>query len=89
MIEGKVIYLSADTVPDLNGRRPAKSEQAKRDSFILRVRLDDLDLARKVDSFRPIPGMPADIFVQTGTRTFFTYLMRPILDSFARAFRES
>jgi HlyD family secretion protein len=32
--------------------------------------------------------MPADIFIQTGSRTFFTYLMRPILDSLTRAFRE-
>jgi HlyD family secretion protein len=88
MIEGKVIYVSADTVPDSSTRRATETEQTKRDSFILRVRLDDSDLARKVDEFRPIPGMPADIFVQTGTRTFLTYLMRPILDSFARAFRE-
>jgi hypothetical protein len=88
MVEAKVIYVSADTVPDLNARRPAELEQSRRDSFILRVRLDDVDLARKVDGFRPIPGMPADIFVETGTRTFFTYLMRPLLDSFARAFRE-
>ena len=39
--------------------------------------------------FRPTPGMPADVFIKTGERTFFDYIMRPVLDSFSRAFRES
>ncbi len=32
--------------------------------------------------------MPAEVLIQTGARTFADYLLRPILDSFARAFRE-
>jgi HlyD family secretion protein len=32
--------------------------------------------------------MPADLYIKTGQRTFFNYMMRPILDSFSRAFRE-
>ena len=35
-----------------------------------------------------LPGMPADIFIETGQRTFFNYLMRPVSDSLSRAFRE-
>jgi hypothetical protein len=54
----------------------------------VRVRLDERDARNKVENFRPSPGMPADIFVETGQRTFFTYLMRPVVDSFSRAFRE-
>jgi HlyD family secretion protein len=33
--------------------------------------------------------MPADVYIRTGERTFFEYIMRPVYDSFARAFRES
>jgi HlyD family secretion protein len=33
--------------------------------------------------------MPADIYIKTTQRTFFEYVMRPVRDSFARAFRES
>jgi HlyD family secretion protein len=33
--------------------------------------------------------MPADVFIKTGQRTFFDYIMRPVWDSFSRAFRES
>ena len=54
----------------------------------MRVRLDDAMTRNKVENFRPTPGMPADIFVETGQRTFLTYLMRPVVDSFSRAFRE-
>jgi HlyD family type I secretion membrane fusion protein len=88
MVEAKVIYVSADIVSDQAARRPGEPENARRDSFIVRVKLDEQDMRDKVENFRPTPGMPAEIFIETGQRTFFTYLMRPILDSFSRAFRE-
>jgi hypothetical protein len=88
MIQGKVIYVSADTVTDQAARRDGEQDNDRRDSFIVRVRLDERDARNKVENFSPSPGMPADIFVETGQRTFFTYLMRPVVDSFSRAFRE-
>jgi HlyD family secretion protein len=33
--------------------------------------------------------MPAEVYVKTGERTFFDYIMRPVLNSFSHAFRES
>jgi len=33
-------------------------------------------------------GMPVEVMVKTGERTFVDYLLRPITDMFARAFRE-
>jgi HlyD family type I secretion membrane fusion protein len=88
MIEGVVTYLSADAVPEQPVGRAQEQEAAKGVSFVLRVRLDQKDLARKVEAFQPTPGMPADLFIETGERTFFDYLMRPLVDSFLRAFRE-
>jgi hypothetical protein len=88
MVEGKVIYVSADIVPDQNTRRASEPEVPTHDSFVVRIRLDERDLEEKIEGFRPTPGMPADIFIQTGQRTFFEYLMRPVVDSFSRAFRE-
>jgi HlyD family type I secretion membrane fusion protein len=86
MIEGKVIYLSADIVSNQATRGEHDAE--RHDSFIVRVRLDERDLESKIENFRPTPGMPADVFIQTGQRTFFNYLMRPVADSLSRAFRE-
>lgn len=88
MIEGNVIYVSADTVPDPITAKPGALDSTTHDSFVVRVQLDQRDLDHKLDNFRPTPGMPADIFIQTGQRTFFNYLIRPIMDSFSRAFRE-
>jgi hypothetical protein len=57
-------------------------------SYIVRVKLDEDDVHKKIGDFTPTPGMPADVYIKTGERTFFEYMMRPILDSFSRAFRE-
>jgi HlyD family type I secretion membrane fusion protein len=88
MIEGRVIYLSADAVPEQPVGRAQEQEAAKGVSFVVRAQLDSKDLSRKVEGFQPTPGMPADLFIETGERTFFDYLMRPLVDSFLRAFRE-
>jgi protease secretion system membrane fusion protein len=34
------------------------------------------------------PGMPADVIVKSGERTFMSYLFKPMLDKFARAFKD-
>ena len=89
MIEGSVIYLSADALATQSGA-PARSEREAptRPFYVVRVRLDEHDAHRQVANFRPTPGMPADVFIKTGERTFFDYIMRPVLDSLSKAFRE-
>ncbi len=87
MVDGHVIYLSADTIsdrPDVTTRAPAMD----RGSFIVRVKLDEKDAAKKIPNFKATPGMPADLYIRTGKRTFFNYLMEPVTESFSRAFRE-
>jgi HlyD family type I secretion membrane fusion protein len=88
MIQGKVVYVSADTVADQGMRQNEEQEAGRRNSFVVRVKLDERDAREKVENFQPTPGMPADVFIETGERTFLTYLLRPVVDSFSRAFRE-
>ncbi|TGR60259.1 HlyD family type I secretion periplasmic adaptor subunit, partial [Mesorhizobium sp. M1C.F.Ca.ET.192.01.1.1] len=57
------------------------------DVYIVRVQVPDEEIA-KVHNFRPVPGMPADVLIQTSERTFFEYLTKPIADSMSRAFKE-
>lgn len=83
MINGKVIYISADALPDEKQRVPNAS-----DLYVVRVRLDPASVDA-VPGFEPTPGMPAEVYIQTAQRTFFEYLMQPIKDSMARAFRET
>jgi HlyD family secretion protein len=35
-----------------------------------------------------VPGMPAEVFIQTGERTVISYLTKPLRDQISRAFRE-
>ena len=86
MIEGKVVYLSADTVSQretFNAKEPTRQ-----DSFVVRVQLDEQSARGKIEHFRPTPGMPADVFIKTDERTFLEYIMKPLSDTFVRAFRE-
>ncbi|AZO43732.1 HlyD family type I secretion periplasmic adaptor subunit [Mesorhizobium sp. M7D.F.Ca.US.005.01.1.1] len=46
------------------------------------------DLPPGVIAEQLYPGMPVEAFISTDDRTFFEYLARPMLDSFARAFTE-
>lgn len=87
MIKGKVVYLSADAIAEQSAQHKDQ-RSAGRDSFVVRVALEDGDVHDKLVAFRPTPGMPAEVFIKTGERTFFEYMMRPVLDSFNRAFRE-
>jgi HlyD family secretion protein len=84
MVGGEVIYLSADALPD---DKPRAAQPAS-DLYVVRVRLDRAEMAR-IKEFEPTPGMPAEVYIQTSERTFFEYIMQPIKDSMARAFRET
>jgi HlyD family type I secretion membrane fusion protein len=81
MISGAVAYVSADALPN---ERKLNEDNI----YIARIRLD-VNEARNVKGFNPTPGMPAEVYIKTGERTFIQYLLRPVLDSLARAFREN
>ncbi|MDE1991370.1 MAG: HlyD family type I secretion periplasmic adaptor subunit [Rhizobiaceae bacterium] len=80
VLNGKVFYVSADSIEDSSG-------SAQRDVYIVRVELPSEEIKR-IPGFRPVPGMPADVLIQTSERTFFEYLSKPVVDSMSRAFRE-
>ncbi|MCC7251269.1 MAG: HlyD family type I secretion periplasmic adaptor subunit [Hyphomicrobium sp.] len=88
MIPGQVIYLSPDSITE-SGDRAMGAQARSGPSFVVRVKLDSRSSAELVPNFKPTPGMPADLFIRTEERTFFDYIMRPVLDSFSRAFRET
>ena len=75
---GKLINLSADKLTDERTGAPYYSAKIELtpDSY---AKLGDMEL---------LPGMPADVLINTGERTVFEYLMQPITNAFARAFIE-
>jgi HlyD family secretion protein len=93
-IAANVIYLSADALreqmPSMErGAGSARGMGTRQDYYVVRVRLDEADVFRRLEAFQPTPGMPAEVYIKTGERTFFEYVMRPVFDSFSHAFREN
>jgi HlyD family secretion protein len=91
MVGASVIYVSADALAE---QMQVKTEtrpdsDTRREFYVVRVRLDQDDILRRMPEFVPTPGMPADVYIKTGERTFFEYIMKPVFDSLSRAFRET
>ena len=81
------------TTPELNGFVTRVSPDVNTDQrtgqsyYTIRVSMPPEELAR-LGEVRLIPGMPVEAFVQTGDRTMLSYLVKPLKDQLARAFRE-
>lgn len=80
VIEGEVINVSADTLVD---------ERGENEHYLAKVRITPRGIKQmREDSISLQPGMPAQVFIKTGERTFLQYLFKPVSDMFAQAFRE-
>lgn len=77
-MEGEVSRVAADLTLD---ERTGMSYYAVR-IFLRR------DETEKLGSLVLVPGMPAEVLIQTGDRTVLSYLMKPLRDQLERAFRE-
>jgi HlyD family secretion protein len=77
-LTGTVSYVSADTSRDPQTNAPY---------FTVRVVLSDQE-RRRLAGQQLVPGMPAEVFMQTRSRTMMSYLFKPIADQMRRAFVE-
>lgn len=77
-LAGIVSYVSADT---------SRDQQTNAPYFTVRVTLPD-DERRRLADLQLVPGMPAEVFMQTGSRTMVSYLFKPIAEQMRRAFVE-
>lgn len=76
-IRGKVTQVGADISRDDKSTPPY---------FTVRVKIDP-EAGKKLDG-KLVPGMPAELFIETTPRTVLSYLMKPLADQARRAFRE-
>ncbi len=77
-LKGIVNQVSADLATD---------EQTGLRYYIVRINLSEEE-RKKLDGREILPGMPADAFIQTEARSALSYLVQPLTDQVARAFRE-
>jgi HlyD family secretion protein len=78
-LTGRVTLVSADALTD---------PQTGATYYVAELELDEGEQARLGDKVL-LPGMPVEVFLQTGRRTPLAYLVKPFTDYFSRAFRES
>jgi HlyD family secretion protein len=94
--QSAILRLSAfnqRTTPELNGevdRISADVVQEQKSStsfYTARITFSDNELAR-LNGFALVPGMPVEAFLQTGARTVMSFLLKPLSDQIAKAWRE-
>lgn len=78
-IDGRVTRVSADALIDQITGAPY---------YEVEIAVDQSALAT-LDRALLVAGMPAEVYILTGSRTFFEYVAEPILGSFRRSFRDS
>lgn len=77
-LNGHVSRIAADLTSD---------QRTGQSYYLVRVSLREDELA-KLEGLALLPGMPAEAMIQTGERTALSYLVKPLSDQIARAFRE-
>ena len=77
-LSARILTVSADLIEDpMDGTR----------YYEARLALAEEEIAKLGDT-RLVPGMPVEAFVQTGDRTILSFLLKPLSDHLAHAFRE-
>ena len=77
-IYGNVIGISADRLVDQNNGAPY---------YLARVEVTPEGM-RDMGDLVLVPGMPAEVFINTGTRTFLQYVFKPFTTALSRSFIE-
>ncbi len=78
VVTGQVVNVSADRLVDRATNMPY---------FLTRILVPEEEM-KALKGLDLVPGMPAEVIIKTGKRTLLDYLMRPLTDGLARAFRE-
>jgi HlyD family secretion protein len=84
---------SQKTTPELVGHIYTIAADATVDEntglsyYLARLEFDRDSLPETLRN-RLVPGMPAEIYVQTGSRSVMSYFIKPLTDQLARTFRE-
>ncbi|MFC2992532.1 HlyD family type I secretion periplasmic adaptor subunit [Halomonas tibetensis] len=79
VIDAEVIYVSADSFED---------EATGQHYYRARLRVTENGQEDMTEQMQLLSGMPAEVMIRTGERTFASYIAKPITDMLARAIRE-
>ena len=83
VIDGKVSLVGVDLLT----RQDIKDETAPQEFYLAQVEITPEGL-RKLEKLEVQPGMPVDVIVKRGERTFMSYFLKPLIDKLALSFRD-
>lgn len=81
VVQGQVIWVSADRFTNPNAANPNEGY------FTARVTLKS-DALRKIGHQELKAGMPVEVIIKTGSRTYMSYLLKPFIDRAALSLKE-
>ena len=79
LVTGKLTKLSADRLIDSSTNTPY---------FAAEVAIEQGDFERFYNGARLVPGMPAEVLIKTGERTFIDYILSPLKRTFSTSLLE-
>jgi HlyD family secretion protein len=79
-IVGRITQVSADAFTD---------EQSRRSYYRADIEIEEGEAAKLPEGLELLPGMPVEAYIETGQRTPMSFLTKPLMDYFTKAFRES
>jgi protease secretion system membrane fusion protein len=82
VVEGKVVTVGVDRLK----AKPGEEVKQEEDYYLAQIETTE-EAQRKLKGLTIQPGMPVDVIVKTGQRTFMSYLLKPLTDRFALAFK--
>jgi protease secretion system membrane fusion protein len=68
-------------------RRPNDTPATDDDNYLAQIEATPEGMA-KLGTLQVQPGMPVDVVFKTGERTFFSYLLKPLVDKLAKGFQD-
>ena len=77
---GELVQISADAFTD---------ERTQQSFYRVEIHVEESEYERLPEGRTLIPGMPVEAFIRTQDRSPIAYLIKPVADYFAKAFRES
>lgn len=80
LVYGRLIYVSADRLSERSG-------SGENFFYLARIEIDRKALEEAGD-LHMFPGMPAEVYIRTDSRTALDYLLTPITNSMRRSMRE-
>ncbi len=77
-LSGKVSTVSAAELTSQQGKT----------YFTARVEIPPAEFTRIGASHRLVPGMPAEVYIETASRSILSYFLKPLIDAMSRSFRD-